>query len=266
MSVQPPALPPPTVSFQFHDATRRHRRTSADVTSAAFGKQELTGRISVAAGAGTSMESQRIIVLETNASAGSSADFLREFQPLGVLRGAFSGTSLRLAPSDEAADSVQVPLKRQPMVEDVVLTAPPAPHLTANVEQAFRYAREERFEDGNDSSFSRSLASLIQQYGAAAVAGIERLIMSPLTPAGVSAEATRTLAQVEHASTRDQRRAVLLKALVHVSPEVRDRATLGLASSGDGSVLPFLRAAIHREAVPELRADMELLVSQMQSD
>lgn len=139
-------------------------------------------------------------------------------------------------------------------------------HLTAaRMQRAFWQAREERFEDGMDSDFGRQLVAEIKQCGETAVVVARQLVMNPMTTPSVAAEALRWIAEIDDARSLQERRALLLAALVHVSPEVRDRASLGLGTMRDKSVLPFLKAAIRRETVPELREDMHLVLAQLQN-
>lgn len=135
--------------------------------------------------------------------------------------------------------------------------------LRNRLESVFRQAQEERFEDGMQSNFGRAMLALIAQYGEASVGEARRLIFDPRTRPGVAAEALRWVARADHPATQEQRREVLEAALSHLSSMVRDGAVLGLASLDDSRSVPALKAAIRREPVPELRADMEDLLAEL---
>jgi hypothetical protein len=72
------------------------------------------------------------------------------------------------------------------------------------------------------------------------------------------AEALRWAGRVETTGgDHEERLNVLSSGLSHRSPIVRDGATVGLGHLNDPIALAYLRSAIMRETIPELREDIE---------
>jgi len=128
-----------------------------------------------------------------------------------------------------------------------------------------RLAREELFEDGVESDFSRELVSVIENHGNAAVKALSELILGEEVDAEVASETLRWLGQIEHPETYDFRLWSLEQSLYCSSARVRDGAALGLAFLDDPRAILFLRDAIQRELYPELREDMEQILEQLEN-
>ncbi|MGB0383434.1 MAG: HEAT repeat domain-containing protein [Ardenticatenaceae bacterium] len=135
--------------------------------------------------------------------------------------------------------------------------------LSKRIRALFAAAKEEVFEDGYESQFSRQLISLVERYGEQAIEPIIRLIVNEQVNPEVAAEALRWLGEIEEPLSRSSRRWLLERTLYSSSSRVRDGAILGLASLDDPHAIPYLRQAIEQESCPELREDMEQVLEQL---
>jgi hypothetical protein len=139
----------------------------------------------------------------------------------------------------------------------------PPQELYKEFRTLFAAGREEFFEDGMESNFSRRLIALVDEYGNDAVDVLKDLIIGEQVNPEVASEALRWVGQIENPTSRLQRRRLLEQSLYHSSPNVRDGALLGLASMDDSKAISSLRRAIEQETVEELRQDMEQVIEQL---
>jgi hypothetical protein len=149
--------------------------------------------------------------------------------------------------------------------------------LCAKMAALFAAAKDEYFEDGMESEFSRGLIRLIGEYGEKAVIELAFLILHDQVNAEIAAEALRWLGHMEGPggpaptqSRQDmrsyQRRLWLLeRSLFTTSARLRDGAALGLASLDDPHAIRHLRKAIAQEPYPELRSDMVQVLAQLET-
>src|SRR5207249_2597090 len=107
--------------------------------------------------------------------------------------------------------------------------------LEAELEQAFRAARYETFEDGMESEFSQRLIDIILRHGPAAVLEIAGLLRGPATPSPVAAETLKWLGWLRDSTTHAIRRWFLCDSLTDSSLIVRDGAIVGLTYLNDPS-------------------------------
>jgi len=128
----------------------------------------------------------------------------------------------------------------------------------------FISAREQIFEDGMESGFSREIAALISSHGRAAMEVIIPLLLSDWLNPEVTSEALRVVGRIHHPPTYRDRLWLLERGLYSPSARVRDGATLGLAYLDDPIAITPLKYAIERESVPELRQDMEQVLAQLE--
>jgi len=131
------------------------------------------------------------------------------------------------------------------------------------IEALFIEAKEEVFEDGMESEFSKGLVSMIRRYGNATIEWIANLIVHEKANPEVSSEALRWLGDIDHVSTYDKRLWLLERSLLCSAARVRDGAALGLASLDDPHSVRYLKQAIQREQCEELREDMEQVLAQL---
>ena len=139
--------------------------------------------------------------------------------------------------------------------------APPDP--TQATRDAFALARQIVFEDGMENEFLPRLTKIVERYGAPAIQEIERLIMQNTVSPEIAAVALRYLGGMDHRTSYRKRLAILITALGHASPQVRDGAALGLAALDDPLAIPSLEDAIKNEPIADLRQDMQLVLTQL---
>ena len=135
--------------------------------------------------------------------------------------------------------------------------------LTEVLQRIFFAAREEVFEDGMDSVFSRQLVSFMERHSRLAIDILSDLLILEKVNAEVAGEALRHVGHIEHAPTRLVRRRLLERCLFDSSARVRDGAILGLASMDDPGAIPYIEQAVERESIAELREDMQDVLEQL---
>ena len=138
----------------------------------------------------------------------------------------------------------------------------------SKVEEALRalfaLGREEQFEDGMETDFSRKLMMLVDEYGDEAIAVIDDLInRDERTNSEVASEALRWLGQMDNPLSHHHRLWLLERSLNHSSARVRDGAALGLAFLDDPNAIPYLERAIEKEPIEELRQDLKQILEQL---
>ena len=131
--------------------------------------------------------------------------------------------------------------------------------------QLFSTAKNEVFEDGMESNFSRMLAILIEEHKGQAIKFAEEYLDSDDCDEEVAAETLRQLGHSDHKPTYNSRLNLLVRGLKHDSSMVRDGAILGLASMDDPSVIPDVEKAVKREKDPELHDDMDDVLEQLRA-
>jgi len=127
----------------------------------------------------------------------------------------------------------------------------------------FTKAKEEIFEDGMESVFSRNLSNFVKSYSHSAMEAIISVVLSNQTNAEVASEALRILGRLNHKSTYRERLWLLERGLYSDSARVRDGAILGLAFLDDPLAIAPLKSAIEREKIQELLQDMKQVLAQL---
>ena len=138
--------------------------------------------------------------------------------------------------------------------------------LDKQANSIFAGAKEEIFEDGMESDFSRNISDFIASFGHSAMEVIIPIILSEQTNTEVSSEAFRILGRLNHKITYRDRLWLLERGLYSTSARVRDGAILGLAFLNDSLAIAPLKSAIERERIPELRKDMEQILAQLEGN
>ena len=138
--------------------------------------------------------------------------------------------------------------------------------LEKKANSIFTKAKEEIFEDGMESDFSRSLSELILSFGHSAMEAIIPVALSEYINKEVASEAFRVLGRLNHKITYRDRLWLLERGLYSASARVRDGAVLGLAFLDDPIAIAPLKSAIERERIPELRQDMEQVLAQLEGN
>lgn len=130
----------------------------------------------------------------------------------------------------------------------------------------FRAAKEEFFEDGVESYFSKELGLLIRKYADIAVIALIPFVLAEQANEEIAHEALHALGRLEHPQTHLDRRALLERGLYCLSSWIRDGAALGLATLGDPHAIQYLKQAIDREKTEELRRDMETIFVELEKN
>jgi hypothetical protein len=133
------------------------------------------------------------------------------------------------------------------------------------IRELLKAAKEEIFEDGMESNFTRGLSTLVEQYGADAITTLIRLIEIENRNVEITAETLRWAGRLDHPLSYEARLSLLERSLENDSARVRDAASVALATLDDEHALPALRAAIVREQYAELREDMQQILSQLEA-
>jgi hypothetical protein len=136
--------------------------------------------------------------------------------------------------------------------------------LYLEIEAIFWSAREEFFEDGMESDFSKKLCSVVAKYGSDVIEVITLLIVYDKVCPEVASESLRWLGRIDHPESYEFRRWLLEKSLTLPSGIVRDGAIIGLASMDDQHAIPYLQQAIKNEPSTELKQDMEQVLEQLE--
>ena len=121
-------------------------------------------------------------------------------------------------------------------------------------------AKEEEFEDGIESIFSRSLISLINRFGKNIIEIITPIFLNEGKNPEIISEALRWLGKMSHSQTYFERLWLLEKCLFSNSPYIRDGALLGLSSMNDISSIYSLEIAAEREKIQQLKEDIEQII------
>jgi len=127
----------------------------------------------------------------------------------------------------------------------------------------FLSAKEEIFEDGMSSEFSKKLVQLIQMEGQSVVSVLADLILNEEVNVEVGAETLRWIGRMWDPATYESRRWLLERSLFSRFPRIRDGAALGLSSMNDPLSIQYLKIASEREEIDELRADLERVLADL---
>ncbi len=143
------------------------------------------------------------------------------------------------------------------------LNKPYLENIYSEIEALFIAGKEEYFEDGFESDFSRGLVSCIQKYGKDAIEAISCFIVYEKVSPEVASEALRWLGEINHPESYNFRRWLLERSLNCPSSRVRDGAILGLSYLNDPHAITYLEQAIEQEKITELREDMKQILAQL---
>ena len=127
-----------------------------------------------------------------------------------------------------------------------------------------QHTRDEIFEDGMESPFSRELLYNIARFGNEGVEILTELILSEQANPEVTSEALRWMGSMDDPSTHRSRLSLLERSLRSFFPKIRDAAILGIAFLNDPAAIPALELALRTEPVEELRQDMAQVLEDLQ--
>lgn len=136
--------------------------------------------------------------------------------------------------------------------------------LDERIKVLFQAAKEEFFEDGMESEFSRELTALVTKYGDFAITSIAPFILNEKVSTDIGSEALGSLARIDHPRSYRFRKRLTESSLKSKSVQIRDSASLALAILDDPSSVPFLRDAIKREPCEELRQNVRSVLARLE--
>jgi len=132
------------------------------------------------------------------------------------------------------------------------------------LERLFQAARDEYFEDGMESSLSKGLAPMVENYGN--TDDLRELlaywILRDKATPYVVCEALRCLGRITHAPSHRYRRWLLERCLKSPSAIIRDAAGVGLAYLDDPQSILALAEAVQKESDPELQGNLSQVLKQ----
>jgi hypothetical protein len=129
----------------------------------------------------------------------------------------------------------------------------------------FTAARQEDFEDGVHTDFSRELVRLIEMVGTPAISVITSIINKEKVNPAVSAEALKWISHIDQPRSYAFRLWLLEKSLQSSFSRIRDAALIGIAAADDPHSIPAIKDAIRCETCQELREDLNQVLSQLDS-
>lgn len=136
--------------------------------------------------------------------------------------------------------------------------------LDKRLEALFNQAREEFFEEGVASIFSKELVDVVVRYGDTAIIALAPYIANRKLGAEVAAETIRWLSQIESGASYDSRRWLIEHSLQSEVARVRDSAALSLASLDDPHAIPYLKQAAQGEYCEELRENIQAIITYLE--
>jgi len=128
----------------------------------------------------------------------------------------------------------------------------------------FSIARDEEFEDGMETQFSKDLKQVIRTTGQAAVNALSELIPTGRVNIEVCSEALRWIGRMDDPATYESRRWLLERCLSSNFPRIRDGALLGLSAMNDPDAIQYLHFAIQHEEINELKEDFEQVLRDLE--
>jgi len=153
---------------------------------------------------------------------------------------------------------------RQDLAEHSTALQEPPIELSHQLAGLFEAAKEQYFEDGMESEFSKELTALVEAYGNMAVHELAYLVLSERVNPEVASEALRWLGNLSHGVSAQARLWLLERSLLCSSAMVRDGAILGLACLDEPHAIPYIKQAIAREQCAELHDNMVQVLVQLE--
>ena len=141
----------------------------------------------------------------------------------------------------------------------------PNPVMIKQLDQLTAAARDEFFEVGIESQFSRDLQRLFRFDSTIVLQYLTTKLIENDSNSEVLAEGLRWASRQETSSIRSRVVDLLSAGLNHMSSLVRDEAALGLAYLDKTAALARLPGVLERETVPELREDLKELISSLEN-
>jgi len=140
------------------------------------------------------------------------------------------------------------------------------PLLLNEIQRIFRENAGEIFESGMDNKVRTKIGAMLVNYGVQTISALKECLIDRRTDVEIISEALRAVGLLHDSRTRKNRLALLIMALNHSSPIVRDSAALGLSDLEEPEAIPYLMRAIRSEPIQSLRDDMIAILEELRDD
>ena len=138
--------------------------------------------------------------------------------------------------------------------------------LDDEIEAIVTTATEESIRDGMESETEVRLGRFVALHSIAGVHRLSARVNSGCINMGTAADIVRVLGQFEHKETHDERLWIAARMLRSGTAVARDASASALEELGDPRALGILQEAASVEAIPELRADLEMALGQLKKN
>ena len=166
--------------------------------------------------------------------------------------------------SDTNSESVYFPNYRLQITNTATIENNFPEELDRRVEALYKAAREEFFEEGMASVFSKGLLEIIARYGNFALVAIAPLIINVRVNVELASETLRWLGHMENSASYKSRLWLAERSLLSSSARIRDSAALCLATLDDPHSVPYLKQAAQNETCVELRENMKDILARLE--
>ena len=252
------AFTPDGVSEKFHRVTRQqHRARETESRSVALHIAAPQSRLAVSMGQQTAPRAyahEGGIGVEPSPLERSSFFDDMSRKPLTVVAKTYIYTALpsfATLRGRQQEDLVELEIERGVLVD-------------LEIARLFNEAADERFEDGVESAFGATLATLIRAFHQNALPAIERILESPAVDSEVGREMLRRIGGVEHEPSKKYRLSILSRNLHSPSARFRYAAALGLAAADEPGAMPQIIAALDSESDHDVQRCLRRVIAQLE--
>jgi hypothetical protein len=137
------------------------------------------------------------------------------------------------------------------------------PEIKVKLDAILDAARRDTIEDGMHNTISLRLPGIVAADYKAVVPALMSVIESRGTTPVIAAEVLKELGRIRNSASHASRLWVLERALNQPSPYIRDGAGLGLSMLADARAIPYLCRAVENEPNPQTRADLQLVIDEL---
>ena len=138
--------------------------------------------------------------------------------------------------------------------------------LDAQVDKILNLSADENFEDGMEGRTFCSLNLFLSEYPVSGMWHLAARLQSKHMNPGIAADVVRTLGQIDHNQSHDDRVHMAECLLYSPSPLARDAGAVALGDLEDERGIPALQRAISEEPIAALRADMQASLDELIED
>ena len=136
--------------------------------------------------------------------------------------------------------------------------------LSRTIRIIFDAGKNEQFEDGMRSDFSKAIERLIKNYQDNAVAALAEFLASNKIDSDLLCETLRTIGKFNDDKTALIRFQILISFLSHASPFIRDCAGLALYDIESPNAIPYIKQAVDKEPYQSLKRDFEKIIDALE--